>query len=193
MSKYRFTDGNLIILYAIHRQNSLIGQNRIPDYINERVKLCLNIYRIIEQSKPDGNRTVILIVGDQQDGEYITNILVEAGIDQEIIAKDYYSKNVTGCFDRVMALIKTRTNPPYLYFVGSIWLREIYDAVVLSRLKGYRVEFEGALDHRPVKEVIEEKVLDSPKKGFEHYKRKAKDKAIDLVLNRIFPEGKDRP
>lgn len=191
MSEYRFTDGNLIILYAIHRQNSFIGQNRIPDYINERVKLCLNTYRIIRQSKPDGEKTVILVVGSQQNSEYITNKLVESGVDQNIIAKDYLSRNVTECFDRVVALIRSRTNPPYLYFVGSVWLREIYDAVVLSRLKGYRVQFEGALDHRSVKEVEEEKALDAPRKGLEYYKRKAKDKAIDIVLNRMFPEGKD--
>jgi hypothetical protein len=34
--------------------------------------------------------------------------------------------------------------------------------------------------------------LNVPKKGLEHYKRKAKDKAIDLVLNRMFPEGNDK-
>ena len=132
-----------------------------------------------------------MVVGSQQNSEYITNKLVESGVDQNIIAKDYLSRNVTECFDRVVALIRSRTNPPYLYFVGSVWLREIYDAVVLSRLKGYRVQFEGALDHRSVKEVEEEKALDAPRKGLEYYKRKAKDKAIDLVLNRMFPEGKD--
>ena len=191
MSEYRFTDGNLIILYAIHKQNSFTGQNRIPDYINERVKLCLDTYKIVRQSKPDGGKTVILVVGSQQYSEYITNKLVESGVNQDIIAKDYLSRNVTECFDRVVALIRSKPNPPYLYFVGSVWLREIYDAVVLSRLKGYRVQFEGALDHRSVKEIEEEKALDAPRKGLEYYKRKAKDKAIDIVLNRMFPEGKD--
>ena len=190
MSEYRFTDGNLIILYAIHKQ-TFTGQNRIPDYINERVKLCLDTYKIIRQSKPDGEKTVILVVGSQQYSEYITNKLVESGVNQDIIAKDYLSRNVTECFDRVVALIRSKPNPPYLYFVGSVWLREIYDAVVLSRLKGYRVQFEGALDHRSVKEIEEEKALDAPRKGLEYYKRKAKDKAIDIVLNRMFPEGKD--
>ncbi len=166
--------------------------NRLPDYINERVKVCLDMHRIIIQSKPDGNKTVILIVGNQPDIEYITETLVKAGVDLKIIARDHHSKNVTQCFDQVKALIKTRANPPYLYFIGSVWLREIYDAVVLSRLNGYRVQFEGALDHRPVKEVEEEKALNVPKKGLEHYKRKAKDKAIDLVLNRMFPEGNDK-
>jgi hypothetical protein len=183
LSEYRFTDGNLIILYAIHKQNSFTRQNRIPDYINERVKLCLDTYKIVRQSKPDGEKTVILVVGSQQYSEYITN--------QNIIAKDYLSRNVTECFDRVVALIRNKPNPPYLYFVGSVWLREIYDAVVLSRLKGYRVQFEGALDHRSVKEIEEEKALDAPRKGLEYYKRKAKDKAIDIVLNRMFPERKD--
>lgn len=192
MSEYRFTVGNLIILYAVHSQNSFRNQDRIPDYINERIKVCLITYRVIEQSKPDGKKTVILVVGNQQDVEYIIERLVEAGVDQKKIAKDNLSKNVTQCFDHVVDLIKTRTNPPYLYFIGSVWLRDIYDAVVISRLNGYRVQFEGALDHRPVKEVEEDKALDAPKKGLEHYRRRAKDKAIDIVLNYMFPEGNDK-
>lgn len=189
MSEYRFTDGNLIILYVLHSHPSS-KQDGLPDYINERVKLCMDTYRIIVQSRPDGNKTTILIVGRQSDIKYITEILTNAGVDKMIIAGDYQSKNVTQCFDNVKAVIETRANPPYLYFIGSVWLKEIFDTVVVSRLKGYRVQFEGALDHRPVKEVEEEKALNAPKKDLEHYKRKAKDKAIDLVLNRMFPEGK---
>jgi hypothetical protein len=192
LSEYRFTHGNLIILYAIHRQTYPVEQNRIPDYVNERVKLCLNIHKIIEQSKPDGKKTVIWVVGSQHDGDYVSNKLVEAGLNENIVAKDYLSKNVTECIDRVLAFIKDRTNPPYLYFIGSVWLREIYDSVVLSKLKGYRIQFEGALDHRPVKEVEEEKLLDAPRKGLEHYKRRTMDKAIDIVLNRMFPEERSR-
>ena len=192
MSEYRFTHGNLIILYAIYRQTYPVEQNRIPDYVNERVKLCLNIHKIIEQSKPDGKKTVIWVVGSQHDGDYVSNKLVEAGINENIVAKDYLSKNVAECFDRVLAFIKDRTNPPYLYFIGSVWLREIYDSVVLSKLKGYRIQFEGALDHRPVKEVEEEKLSDAPRKGLEHYKRRTMDKAIDIVLNRMFPEERSR-
>ncbi len=192
MSEYRFTDGNLIILYAIHLQNLLNGQNRIPDHINERVKLCLKTYRIVLQSKPDGKKTVILVVGSKEDCEYISNMLIKAGVEPEIIAKDHSSKSVSECIDNAMALIESRTNPPCLYFVGSVWLREIYDTVVLSRLKGYRVQFEGALDHRPAKEVEKEKALDTPRKGLAHYKRKVMNKAVDIVLNRMFPEGKNR-
>lgn len=189
MSEYRFTHGNLVILYAIHRQTYLVGQNRIPDHVNERVKLCLNIQKIIEQSKPDGRKTVIWVVSSQHDGHYLLKRLGDAGIDEKTIAMDYLSKNVSECFDRVMTSVSDRTNPPYLYFVGSVWHKEIYDSVVLSKLKGYRIQFEGALDHRPVKEVEEEKSLDAPRKGLEYYKRKTMDKAIDIVLNRMFPEG----
>lgn len=189
MSEYRFTHGNLVILYAIHRQTYLVGQNRIPDHVNERIKSCLNIQKIIEQSKPDGRKTVIWVVSGQHDGDYLLKRLGDAGIDEKTIAMDYLSKNVSECFDRVMTSVSDRTNPPYLYFIGSVWHKEIYDSVVLSKLKGYRIQFEGALDHRPVKEVEEEKSLDAPRKGLEYYKRKTMDKAIDIVLNRMFPEG----
>ena len=74
--------------------------------------MCLITYRVIEQSKPDGKKTVILVVGNQQDVEYIIERLVEAGVDQKKIANDNLSKNVTQCFDHVVDLIKTKTNPP---------------------------------------------------------------------------------
>jgi hypothetical protein len=85
-------------------------------------------------------------------------------------------------------MIKTRVNPPYIYFIGSVWLKDIYDSTVESKLKGYKVQFEGALDHRPVQEVEKEKALDVPRKSLEHHKKKSKDKAIDILLNYIFPE-----
>lgn len=125
---------------------------------------------------------MIWVVGSQHDGDYVSNELVESGVNENIVAKDYLSKNVTECFDRVLAFIKDRTNPPYLYFVGSVWLREIYDSVVLSKLKGYRIQFEGALDHRPVKEVEEEKLLDAPRKGLEHYKEEQWIRQLTLYL-----------
>jgi hypothetical protein len=193
LSEYRFTDGNLIILYSIHRGKSTDGGKGIPDYINERIKACLNIYRIIMHSKPDRHKTMILIVAHRKYVEDVKDELVRAGVDEKIIAIDSVSKNVAQCFDKVVNIIKKRANPPYLYFIGSVWLKDIYDYVVVSKLKGYRVQFEGALDHRPINEVEKEKALDVPKKGIEYYKRKAKDKTIDMVLNYIFPDNNKLP
>ena len=114
--------------------------------------------------------------------ENIKEQLVKGGIEEKLIAIDYISENVAQTFDHVINTIKPNINPPYIYFVGSVWLRDIYDSVVASKLKGYRVQFEGALDYRPVDEVEKEKALDIPKKSIEYYKRKAKDKAIDISL-----------
>ena len=55
MSDNHFTDGNLIILYAIHGSTSIDGG--LPDYINERIKICVDIFRIIMRSKPDKYKT----------------------------------------------------------------------------------------------------------------------------------------
>ena len=188
MSEYRFTDGNLIILYAIHRGKSMDGI--LPDYIKERVKVCIDAFRIIMQSKPDKHKTAIVVVANEKSAENIRRDLVNGGIEKKLIAIDYISENVDQNFDHVVDAIKTKVNPPHIYFIGSVWLRDVYDSVVASKLKGYRVQFEGALDHRPVDEVEKEKALDIPKKSIGHYKRKAKDKAIDILLNYIFPEEK---
>jgi hypothetical protein len=184
----RFTDGNLIILYAIHRGVSMDGG--LPDYINERVNVCINTFRIIMQSKPDNYKTMIIVVANTISAENIKDKLIKAGIDQKIIAVDCISENVAQTFDHILNVIKTKINPPHIYFISSVWLRDICESTAISKLKGYRVQFEGALDHRPVEEVEKEKALDIPKKGIEHYKRKAKDKTIDMLLNYIFSEGK---
>lgn len=187
MSEYHFTDGNLIILYAIHGSTSIDGG--LPDYINERIKICVDIFRIIMRSKPDKYKTTIIIVANRKSTQNIKNKLLTAGVDEKIIAGDCVSENMAQTFDHILNIIKTKINPPYIYFVGSVWLRDIYDSMVFSKLKGYRVQFQGALDHRPFHEVEREKELNIPKKGTRYYKRKAKDKTIDILLNHIFPEG----
>jgi hypothetical protein len=185
----RFTDGNLIILYAIHRSISNVGS--LPDYINERVNVCIDTFRIIMQSKPDNCKTmIIIVVANMMYAEIIKGKLVQAGIDDKIIVIDRISENVAQAFDNVLNIIKTKINPPHIYFIGSVWLRDICEATAISKLKGYRIQFEGALDNRSVEEVEKEKAMDVPKKGIEHYKRKAKDKTIDILLDYIFREDK---
>ena len=188
MPEYHFTDGNLIILYAIHRSSPI--DHGLPRHIDERIKTCIDTFRIIMQSKPDKHKTMIIIVANRKSTQNIKDELVNAGVDEKIIAVDYISENVAQTFDHILNIIKTKINPPYIYFVGSVWLRDIYDFIVVSKLKGYRVQFQGALDHRPREEVEMDKMLDIPNKGIGYYKRKAKDKTIDMLLNYIFPEGK---
>src|SRR5215475_12063815 len=162
LSEYRFTDGNLIVLYAIHRAKPR-SEKTIPEYIKERIKLCFDIYKSIMASKPDRHKTMILIVASGKYLDDVKNALLRFGIDEKIIAMDSLPRNVTQCFDRVINIIKSRRNPPYVYFIGSFWLRDIYDSVVSSKMKGFRVQFEGASDHRPIDEVDKEKALDAPK------------------------------
>ena len=186
MSEFRFTDGNLIILYGINRGKSVDGE--LPDHIKERVKVCLGTFNIIMKSKPDKQKTLVIVVAEEKSGKLIKEELVKEGVEEKIIAIDSSSENVAQTFDRIIDMVKTRSNPPYLYFIGSVWLRDIYDSTVVSKLKGYKVRFEGALDHRPVEEVEKEKALDVPRKSIEHYKKRSKDKAIDILLNYVFPE-----
>ena len=60
MSEFRFTDGNLIILYGINRGKSADGE--LPDHIKERVKVCLGTFNIIMKSKPDKQKTLVMVV-----------------------------------------------------------------------------------------------------------------------------------
>ena len=186
MSEFRFTDGNLIILYAVHTGRNADGS--LPDYIKERVKVGLETYTIVMGSRPDRHKTMMIIVGESEQAAKVKRELVQGGVDEKIIAVDSDSKDITQTVDRIHGMIEKKPNPPFVYFVASVWHHEIFNSAVLAKMKGYRVQFYGALDHRPVAEVEREKQLDQPKKGMEYYKQKAKNKAVDVLLNVIFPD-----
>ena len=186
MSEYRFTDGNLLVVYAVHSGRT--QDDSLPDYIKERVNLALETYHTIVKSRPDSHKTMVIIVGDQQPAEKVKDALVKGGVKPDIIAIDTDSKNVTHTLDQIYDMVSKKPNPPFIYFIASVWLHETFNATVISSMKNIRVQFYGALDHRPVREVEAEKALDAPKKGSEYYKRKIKNKAVDTVLNIIFPD-----
>lgn len=186
-SEFRFTDGNLIVLYAIHKGRST-DDGGLPDYILERVRVGLETYGIVMKSRPDKHKTMVIIVGEPGPAEKVKEALVQGGVKEDIIAIDTDSKNMAQTIDRIAGMIKNKPNPPFIYFVGSVWLHDIFNSTIVSRLKGYRIQFYGALDHRPVDEVEQEKAVDTPKKGMEYYKQQAKNKAVDVLLNIIFPD-----
>lgn len=188
MSEDRFTEGNLLVLYAVYYNNTT--NHEIPEFIMSRVRLCVQTYKIIVASKPDKKNTTIIVCSKQEDYEKIKSFLVSEGIDPNIITLDSQSKSVGDCFSNILKIIKAKINPPYIYFIASVWLKDVYDSTVISKMKGFKVQFEGALDHRPVDEVERDKLKDSPKKGMEYYKKKTKDIAVDMLLNYIFPKDK---
>ncbi|HET9806135.1 MAG TPA: hypothetical protein VFP49_04430 [Nitrososphaeraceae archaeon] len=180
-----FTDGNLIILYAIHKNYSL----KLPPHILERIEHCTRLYQVILKSKPDSHKTIILVIAESHYSELIKKELINRLINEEIIIIDSDSKKVSHTFDNLKELLKQKMNPPYVYFVGSVWLKDLFDSIVKTpQFKEYKIQFEGALDHRPVMEVEHDKSLEIPQKGKEHFKQAIKNKALDMLLNYIFPE-----
>jgi hypothetical protein len=186
MSEYRFTDGNLLIVYAIHKGNSA-AHSELPDYIKERIKVGLEMYGMIMKSRPDKHKTMVIVVGAPGPAENVKEELVKGGIRDDIIAIDSDSQDMAQTISRTADMIKSKPNPPFIYFIGSVWLHDIFKSTVVAKLKGYKVQFYGALDHRPVEEVEMEKALDVPKKSMENYKQQAKNKAVDMLLDIIFP------
>ena len=86
----RFIDGNLIILYALSKSSST--QEGSPEYILNRVRLCLDIHGIIIRSKPDKNRTVVYTVTDLKSIGYIKQERVKRGIGEDKMVIDITSK-----------------------------------------------------------------------------------------------------
>ncbi len=186
MSEFRFTDGNLIVLYVIHKGRSADGS--LPDYVQERVKVGLETHGMVMRSRPDKHKTMVVIVGDAATAEKVNAALVSSDVEEGIIAIDTDSQDMAQSIDRIYDMIRRKPNPPFIYFIGSVWLHDIFNSTVMSKMKGYRIQFYGALDHRPVDEVEREKALDVPEKGVEYYKQQAKNKAVDALLNIIFPD-----
>jgi hypothetical protein len=186
MSEYRFTDGNLLIIYAIHKGKSA-ADTELPDYIKERIKVGLETYGMIMRSRPDKHKTMVIVVGPAGPAEKVKQELVNGGIRDDIIAIDTDSRNMALTIGRIADMIKSKPNPPFIYFIGSVWLHDIFKSRVAAKLNGHKVQFYGALDHRPVDEVEREKALDVPKKSIENYKQQAKNKAVEMLLDIIFP------
>ncbi|MER3408048.1 MAG: hypothetical protein C4292_04675 [Nitrososphaera sp.] len=185
--EYRFTDGNLLVVYAVHRVKAANGSS-LPDYVQERIKLALETYNTIMKSRPDKHKTMVLVVGEQGASEKVRDELVRGGVRQDIIAIESGPRSIARTLQYVYDVVSKKPNPPFIYFIASVWLHETFNATVVSIMKDVRVQFYGALDHRPVHEVEAEKATDAPKKGKEYYKRKLTNKAVDTVLNIIFPD-----
>lgn len=211
MSDTAFTYGNILLLYCIfdgdRKPTSLSstsspskGNNgnkypnhdakNIPDYITGRINLCIETFNVIMSSKPDKHHTSVVVISKNDHAKEIKEKLVAGGVSEQYLEYDSSSKNIESVFNRVLNQITKLTNPPCIYFIGSVWQKDIFDSIVVSKFKGYRVLFEGALDNRPFEIVQKEKRLEAPKKGSEYYKMKLTNKSIDALLNHIFPKNK---
>src|SRR5438105_4752063 len=116
MSDYRFTDGNLIVLYVVHKGKS--ADSGLPDYVIERIKVGVETYGMILRSRPDKHKTMVMIVGEPEQAEKVKAALVHAGVKHDIIAIDSDSQNMAQTMDKIAGMIKSKPNPPFVYFVG---------------------------------------------------------------------------
>jgi hypothetical protein len=212
LSDTAFTYGNILLLYCIFdgdgkkptslsspsspskgnngNKNPNHGVIDIPDYITGRINLCIETFNVIMSSKPDKHHTSVVIISKNDHTKEIKERLIAGGVPEKHLEYDGSSKNIESVFNRVHNQITKLTNPPCIYFIGSVWQKDIFDSIIVSKFKGYRVLFEGALDNRPFDAVQKEKRLEEPKKGSEYYKRKLTNKSIDALLNYIFPKSK---
>jgi len=201
-----FTYGNILLLYCIFnkdditqplsdtddRNNGLNRDGYLPNYIIGRINLCVETFGIIMNSKPDKFHTSVLIISKDNHVGVIKEKLIAGGISEQYLEYDAKSKSIESAFNNVITRITKTVNPPCIYFIGSVWQKDIFDSIVDSKLKQYKVIFEGALDDRPYDIVQKEKAVEEPKKGYVYYKRKMTNKAIDALLNYIFPKNKNK-
>lgn len=207
MSNHAFTYGNILLLYCnynkkenniihsegqvnkkeeeekLHKRDNIVG---LPIHIIERIDLCIKEFNIIMQSKPDKFNSSIVIIAENDDVQIIKDRLISSGISKQYLEYDNSSKTIDAALTNCLNRIKKLPNPPTIYFIGSMWQKEVYDSIVISKFKDLKIIFEGALDHRPFETIQKEKSIEEPKKGYIHYKHKLTDKAIDALLNYIF-------
>lgn len=198
MSDNAFTYGNLILLYCNFNRDGLPNgqiddesanktvRDSLPDFIIGRIALCIQTFNIIMKSKPDKFNTSIILLSKSEHTGVITDQLIDGGISEQYIENDNNSKTIDAAINNVLSKITSLTNPPTIYFIGSVWQKEVFDSIVVSKLKKFKVHFEGALDHRPYDVIQKDKLTEEPKKGSNYYKHKLTNKAIDTLLNYIF-------
>jgi hypothetical protein len=199
LSDNAFTYGNLILLYCNFNRDDLakseisdesasnsVVPESLPDFVTGRIELCIQTFNIIMKSKPDKFNTSVILISKSEYSQVITDRLIDGGISEQYIENDNNSKTIEAVINNVLFRITNLSNPPTIYFVGSVWQREVFDSIAVSKLKKFKVHFEGALDHRPYEAIQNDKLTEEPKKGSNYYKHKLTNKAIDTLLNYIF-------
>lgn len=185
MTVPRFSEGNIILLYANHRGN--ITDEKLPEYIVNRIIVCKNLYDRILISKPDGFKIEIYVISTNASlANSIKDELNVKSLNEDVITI-ISEPTLTDAMDNILKSLRKRTNIPTLYLVTSHWQREIYNNILL-KFKEFKIHFEGALDHRALAEIDMEKEIEIPSKGLAFYKAKAKNRAVDLLLNHMFPD-----
>jgi len=219
LSRADFTYGNILLLYCIfnvdkststssistnnnnNNKNESSEQNNVssssssyhlPDYITGRINVCIETFDVIMNSKPDKLHTSVVIVSKDDYIKEIKQKLISGGISEQYLEYDNVSKTVDSAFNTILKRLTKLANPPSIYFIGSVWQKDIFNSIVASKLKEYKVFFESALDNRPYDVVQKEKLSEAPKKGYLFYKNKMTNKAIDMLLNYIFPKNKNK-
>jgi hypothetical protein len=188
MSVNRFVSGNVIVLYCNFVK--LESKEHLPQHIIERIAVCTRVYERIMKSKPDKSNTIIKVAADREVGYIVKDNLLNNGIDESMITVDSYN-NIGHLFSVLMDEIKIRPNPPAIYFVCSYQQKNIFDKAT-ALYKGYKIQFEGAFDKRPIVDIEEDAKREKLSKKFTNIKEKGKNKMVDMLLNYIFPESKKR-
>ena len=198
MSDNAFTYGNMILLYCNfngdgHPNNEIDDESTnntvhesLPDFVIGRIALCIETFNIIMKSKPDKFNTSLILISKSEYTRDITDRLIAGGISENYIENDNNSKSIESVINNVLFKMNSLTNPPTIYFIGSVWQKGVFDSIVVSKLKKFKVHFEGALDHRSHDVIQKDKLTEEPKKGSIYYKHKLTNKAIDTLLNYIF-------
>jgi hypothetical protein len=97
MSQPHFTDGNLIILFGVHTESGVA--ETVPNHVEERIRVCVVLFRIVRTSKPDRDNTLILVVADTNTGQNIKKMLIKGGIDEGLILSTDSPMTVEETFD----------------------------------------------------------------------------------------------
>lgn len=203
LSDDAFTYGNMILLYCKFNTENFsqqeenkdsdrkVSYDSLPDFVKARIALCIQTFNIIMRSKPDKFNTTVILITDTIFNQIIKDNLITEGISAQYLEQDNTSKSIESALNNVVNRIRSLDNPPTIYFVGSVWQKEVFDSIADSKFKGrFKILFEGALDHRPYEFIQNDKLIEEPKRGSAYYKHKLTNKAIDTLLNYIFSNKK---
>ena len=144
MSDNAFTYGNLILLYCnFNRDDGPNGEiidesadntvhESLPDFVTGRIALCIQTFDIIMKSKPDKFNTSVILISKNEYTRVIADRLIAGGISEQYLENDNSSKTIEAVINNVLFKITNLTNPPTIYFIGSVWQKEVFDSIAYA-------------------------------------------------------------
>ncbi|GEM_PF-1134090 len=130
-----------------------------PQHVLNRVNKAKETFVRLAESHADDEFMKVLLFG-QQAVVGLRNYAASLGLPEERIELDANCKDITEMVKKVWNRIRTKPNPPRVYFMLSTWQWVFIEQLLALKDERFKFYFEGAFDGRASEEVELDKKLE---------------------------------